>query len=76
MAERPAGSVAADFPIGDVFVVGAVCAFAIAIVAAVIIAKAAVIVVLDIGFLLGTVGFVVQRTLAETSSTPLCPTQG
>src|SRR6267142_311863 len=53
MDVRPAGSVAVDFPVGDGFVVGAVCALAIAIVAAIITAKAAVTVVPDISLLLG-----------------------
>jgi hypothetical protein len=48
-------------PGGDRFVVGAVWALAVAIMAAIISAKAAVIGVLDIRFLLGTVGFRIQR---------------
>ena len=56
MAVRAAGPASVDFPDGDVVVVGAVCALAFAIVAAIITANAAVIVGLNISFLLGILG--------------------
>ncbi len=71
MAVRAAGPVSVDFAGGDVVVVGAVCALASVIVAAIITANAAVIVILDMNFLQRTFDSAQVPTSASRAGFPI-----